>query len=190
MHSLKDLEKSLPSVASINGVQVKEYLQALSDENQIHVEKIGSGNWYWSFMSEEKKAREGVLSTLRDDKQKAEKIMEDLRGRVEAANEGVGQGGAEGERNELMNRYTGGKQELETLRKELAGYSDCDPSEIVRKKQELADLMAKAERWTDNIYCLEAYLKQMTGGDVQALERIREEYYGSEYVAGEGLREL
>ena len=190
VHSLKDLEKCLPSVASINGMQVKEYLQALSDENQIHVEKIGSGNWYWSFMSEEKKAREGVLRTLRDEKQKSEKAMEDLRERIEEAKAGVGEGGAEGERDELMKKYTGGKEELETLREELAGYSDCDPGEIVRKRQEYTDLKARAETWTENIYCLEAYLKQVTGGDCQALERIREEYYGTEYVAGEGLREL
>lgn len=141
-------------------------------------------------MSEEKKTREGVLSTLRDDKQKTEKAMEDLRRRIEEAKEGVGKGGVEGERNELMRKYTGGKEELETLRKELAGYSDCDPGETVRKRQELTDLKAKAETWTENIYCLEVYLKQVTGGDSQALERIREEYYGGEYVAGEGLREL
>ena len=190
VHSLKDLEKCLPGVASINGMQVKEYLQALSDENQIHVEKIGSGNWYWSFMSEEKKAREGVLSKLQDEKQKMEKAMEDLRGRIEEAKEGVGEGGVEGERNELTRKYADGKEELETLRKELAGYSDCDPGEIVRKRQELTSLKAKAETWTENVYCLEAYLKQVTGGDSQALERIREEYYGGEYVAGEGLREL
>ena len=64
-HTLKDLEKSLPSVATINGMQVKEYLQALSDDGKIHVEKIGSGNWYWSFASEETALRISELAKLK-----------------------------------------------------------------------------------------------------------------------------
>ncbi|KAH9221616.1 meiotic nuclear division protein 1, partial [Leptodontidium sp. 2 PMI_412] len=47
--TLKELEKTLASVASIHAMQVKEYLQSMQDENLIRVEKIGSGNWYWCF---------------------------------------------------------------------------------------------------------------------------------------------
>ncbi|EER42559.1 conserved hypothetical protein [Histoplasma capsulatum H143] len=57
-HTLKDLEKCLPSVASINGLQVKDYIQALADDGKLHVEKIGSGNWYWAWAGEEQKERE------------------------------------------------------------------------------------------------------------------------------------
>jgi hypothetical protein len=43
-HTLKELDKTLPAVASINGMQVKEHIQELVDENTIWSEKIGSGN--------------------------------------------------------------------------------------------------------------------------------------------------
>jgi hypothetical protein len=45
-------------VASIHSIQVKEYIQTLIEENKLRVDKIGSGNWYWSFGSDEKYDRE------------------------------------------------------------------------------------------------------------------------------------
>ncbi|KAJ5701701.1 GAJ protein [Penicillium malachiteum] len=77
-HTLKDLEKTLPSVASINSIQVKEYLQALTDENQIRVEKIGSGNWYWSFGSDEKVQRERQLDRVLTEVEKARKSYTEM----------------------------------------------------------------------------------------------------------------
>jgi hypothetical protein len=43
---------------------------------------------------------------------------------------------------------------------------------------------------TDNIYILEAYLLRLVGGDRDALEGIRREFYDSLYVEGEGLAEI
>ncbi|PYH80813.1 meiotic nuclear division protein 1 [Aspergillus uvarum CBS 121591] len=63
-HTLKELEKSLPAVASIHAIQVKGFLQELVDENEIHVEKIGSLNWYWSFAGEAKRERENRLRSV------------------------------------------------------------------------------------------------------------------------------
>ncbi|KAJ5721271.1 GAJ protein [Penicillium malachiteum] len=77
-HTLKDLEKTLPSVASINSIQVKEYLQALTDENQIRVEKIGSGNWYWSFGSDERVERERQLARVLTEVEKARKSYTEM----------------------------------------------------------------------------------------------------------------
>ncbi|MCJ1350496.1 MAG: hypothetical protein MMC33_000477 [Icmadophila ericetorum] len=188
-HTLKDLEKILPSVASINGMQVKDYLQALSDEGQIRVEKIGSGNWYWSFPSEAKKAKEAVLSALQEEYHTIESAMGELKSKIEDAEVVAGESEA-GERQELMERQARGNEEVETLKVELESYSECDPATVIRKKHEIEAFKVKAQRWTDNIYCLEEYLKEVTGGDREALERIREEYYGTEYVAGEGLKEI
>lgn len=44
-HTINEPEESLSSVASFDGI-AKDYLQALSDEGKIHVEKIGSKNWH------------------------------------------------------------------------------------------------------------------------------------------------
>lgn len=75
----------LPQVSSINGMQVKDYLQALSDDNKIRVEKIGSGNWYWSFPADEKKAKEAALKKSQEEYDKASATMADLQAKVDTA---------------------------------------------------------------------------------------------------------
>lgn len=82
-HSVKDLEKILPRVATINSMQVKDYLQALLDDSKICVEKIGNGNWYWSFPNDEKKTKDAALSTAQDDYVKAEVTATNLQALVD-----------------------------------------------------------------------------------------------------------
>ena len=84
-HSIKDLEKTLPQVSSISGMHVKDYLQALSDDNKIRVEKIGSGNWYWSFPSDEKKTKEAALLKAEEDHSKADATVAELQLKVSEA---------------------------------------------------------------------------------------------------------
>jgi hypothetical protein len=95
-HSIKDLEKAIPQVASINGMQVKDYLQALSDENKIRVEKIGSGNWYWSFPSDDKKSKEAALEKAQEEYNKANAIATELQAKVDDA------GAARGEDEDIL----------------------------------------------------------------------------------------
>ncbi|MCJ1276295.1 hypothetical protein MMC21_004100 [Puttea exsequens] len=186
-HTLKDLEKTLPSVASINGMQVKDYLQALHDEGRIQVEKIGSGNWYWSFLSEEKRGRESVLNGLRTEEGKMSGVIASLAARIEEATEGredgKGRGGLVDERIDLL-------EEVGALKAELATYRDADPAEIEAKRKEIMDFQIRAGRWTDNICVLEGRLFEMMGGDREGLDGVKREVYGDEYVEGEGLREL
>ena len=170
-------------------MQVKDYVQALVDENQIRVERIGSGNWYWSFLSDEKKAKEIVLEALRTEKRKLDATKAELLVAIEVAKAGRGNDD-DGERTEMVARYETLGAEVKALQVELTGYGECDPVELARKRKEMEEFKVKAERWTDNIYCLEEYLKEVTGGDREALERVRVECYGDEYVEGEGLREL
>lgn len=66
-------------------MQVKDYLQALSDDNKIRVEKIGSGNWYWSFPSDEKKAKETALDKAKEEYKKANATVAELQAKVDEA---------------------------------------------------------------------------------------------------------
>ncbi|RAH51538.1 putative GAJ protein [Aspergillus brunneoviolaceus CBS 621.78] len=77
-HTLKDLEKSLPAVASINAIQVKEFLQELADENEIRMEKIGSLNWYWCFAGEAKRERESRLRAVQSEVELVGKEVSEL----------------------------------------------------------------------------------------------------------------
>ena len=169
-------------------MQVKDYLQALSDEGRIRVEKIGSGNWYWSFLSEEKKSRDNVLAKLKEEFGKVQGSLGELEAKVREASEKRGED--DEDRGRLVSVQLELNGEVEILKKELEGYKDGDPGEVERRRKESTALQAKAEVWTDNIGILEGYALGLMGGDRDKLDAVKRELYGDEYVEGEGLKEL
>lgn len=193
VYTFKELEKFLPSVGSINGMQVKDYLQALQDENQIRVEKIGSGNWYWSFKSDAKKIKETVTNNLTLDESRlvtsladTEKQIEEEMAKREEDDEML-DGGID--RSALLDTHEKLLKEMEVVDKELSLYSNNDPAEVLRKVEEMQKLKDSAIKWTDNIECLQAFLINLTGDRVQAAT-IMQTACGEEWVVGEGLKEL
>jgi hypothetical protein len=58
---------------------------ALSDDNKIRVEKIGSGNWYWSFPADEKKAKDAALEKAQEEYSKANATVTELQAKVDDA---------------------------------------------------------------------------------------------------------
>jgi hypothetical protein len=192
--TLKELEKILPAVASINAMQVKDVLQGLQDENLIRVEKIGSGNWYWCFTSDAKKLKENTINTLKAEESKlvvliteTERQIEEETATREDDNEMLEGNGMD--RKALLEAYDALLKEANILDKELACYSDSDPAEVQRKMEEVKNLKASAIRWTDNIEALECMLGDLTKDRHQTSE-IMQNACGDEYVPGEGLKEL
>lgn len=193
-------------MASINGIQVKEYIQTLTDENLVRVEKIGSGNWYWCFGSDEKKAREAQLDRVSREVEKVRASYEEVGLKLasqrakqeeeeEEAEANMGRVGDDEKQREDLQRQ---KQELEKTVQELqtewnracsCSSSTPDSKTAQEKKAELETLRQTAEMWTDNIYILEAYLGKLAGGDREIMAAVQQECYGEEYVEGE-LREI
>lgn len=189
-------------------MQVKDYLQALSDENKIHVEKIGSGNWYWSFASEEKHAKMAMLEKVREERDRAVQTMEEVKGKVEKAGKAREEDDAdsedamlddgqpdmtktEGNRAKLTTRYAALTEEAQALRAELARYSENDPAEVERKRSEAAEAKALAEKWTEQAYAMESWLISTIGGDREQTIAMKVEWYGDEYdEEEESLKEL
>ncbi|KAJ5748692.1 uncharacterized protein N7511_010388 [Penicillium nucicola] len=191
-HTLKDLEKILPSVASINGIQVKEYIQALTDENQLRVEEIGSGNWYWSFTSDEKHEQERQLARVSAEVEKLRKSCTQV---MAALAEETARREREPEDEEEQKALMLQKARLQTAvdrvrmtEAQLTGTRDSLNKGVKQVQAELAGFREDALQWTDNIYVLEEYLRKL--GDQQLVEAVLRECYGDEYVDGEGLREL
>jgi hypothetical protein len=175
-------------------MQVKDYLQALQDENQIRVEKIGSGNWYWSFKSDAKKMKEAILNRLKLDESKlvasladAQKHIEEEMAKREEDDEML-----EGGRADTKGLAEAQEQllkEMEFLDKELSVYSENNPAEVLRKIEEMQRLKDSALKWTDNIESLGAFVVNLTGDRAQAA-LFMQAACGDEYIAGEGLKEL
>ncbi|KAJ6079270.1 hypothetical protein N7467_009023 [Penicillium canescens] len=194
-HTLKDLEKTLPSVASINGIQVKEYIQALADENQLRVEKIGSGNWYWSFASDDKHEQERHLARVSAEVGKSRKSCTETTAALADETARREEESEDEEKRESLILQKAGLQtavdRVRTIEAQLTGTLDSLGVKSVKQIQaELAGFRQDALKWTDNIYVLEEYLRKLAGGDRQMVEEVLRECYGDEYVDGEGLREL
>ncbi|KAH7364206.1 meiotic nuclear division protein-like protein 1 [Rhexocercosporidium sp. MPI-PUGE-AT-0058] len=193
--TLKELEKTLASVASIHAMQVKEYLQSMQDENLIRVEKIGSGNWYWCFTSDAKKAKENILNKLQAEESgmtiaiaEAERQIEEEMAKREDDDENLLEGNGM-DRKTLLETHGLLLKETEALDRELACYSDNDPAEIQRKIEETKRLKDSAIRWTDNIESLESYIGTLAT-DRNQMTEIMLAACGDEYVFGEGLKDM
>jgi chromosome segregation ATPase len=179
----------------LNHPRRTDYLQALSDENKISVEKIGSGNWYWSFASEDKKTRDHALAEAQSAHEKAATVINDLKAKLAEAQaqredeaDTVENGGKS--REQLLASKAELDKEVKGLQKELAAYSDTDPTELERKKKGIEVFKGEAEQFTDEIYAMEGWFKKM-GLDEAAMKNLRMMLYGDEVDEKEGvLKEL
>ncbi|EME39426.1 hypothetical protein DOTSEDRAFT_138647 [Dothistroma septosporum NZE10] len=163
--NIKELEKQLTSVCSINGMQVKDYLQNLQDENLIKVEKIGSGNWYWSFASEARINKEAALAAVQKEHNKCSAIVTELQHEVAttaaALEEEADSPDHGGESREEMNaRKVVLVDETKGLEEELKSFAEDDPTELERKKQEAKKWLREAEQATDEIQTMEMWFKK------------------------------
>jgi hypothetical protein len=193
-------------------MHVKDYLQALADDNKIRVEKIGSGNWYWSFPSDEKQAKDAALAKAQDDYNKANATVAELQAKVDDAGAAraddkdmlmeTGEDDSTwlgtacwqhpgGDRKTLITKHGDLTKEVEKLRTELAAYSEQDPVEVEKKAAETQKARSDADKFTDQIYSMEGWFKQQYAGENETVTNIMKMLYGDEYDEEEGgLREL
>jgi hypothetical protein len=178
-------------------MSVKDYIQAMTDENMIRVEKIGSGNWYWSFLSDEKFKKETTLAKATGEKAKAEAVVGELQRKVEDAAAAREEDEDEMLMEDGMDRVSMTKlhgelgKVLDALRMELAGYSDNDPVEVERRKARIVEETRRVDVLTDAICGMESWFKRQMGGDKGNFAAMKQSWYGNEYD-GEvgGLREI
>jgi hypothetical protein len=95
------------------------------------------------------------------------------------------------ERETLQGKKADLQEETRLLRAAETSATDSVNNKGVQQiRTELAEFRQQALQWTDNIYVLEQYLHRLAGGDRELVASILRDYYGAEYVDGEGLREL
>lgn len=127
---------------------VKDFLTALSDEGLIRVEKIGSGNWYWSFKSDEKKHKGRVLEGLEKELAKLGRAIEDVKAAL--VKEGI-----EEEELELRREMAGKIEELKKMKGEMEEeLKICDPRAMDRKRIEIGEMKMKVNMCTGMITIL------------------------------------
>jgi hypothetical protein len=192
-HTIKDLEKALPSVASISSIQVKEFVQAMLDENEIKVEKIGTGNWYWSFPSEEKLQKEEMLAQANAEHSKAVDAVSDVKqsiGEAAKAREDIEMEDGDS-RQEILGRYETLKKEVMKLDQELSKYADIDPVELKLQKERAKQMRQQSELYSDQIHNLADWIRDKAGVDRVTLTSMKKNWYGDQFDEEEqDLKEL
>lgn len=63
-YNIKEIESTVAKRTGINSMQIKLVLKALTDSSLVRSEKIGSGNYYWSFPSDSKVAAQAQVEKL------------------------------------------------------------------------------------------------------------------------------
>lgn len=110
---------------------VKDHLSALVDEGLLLVEKIGSGNWYWTFGSAATREKKNVLEKMLVEKEKLATAVAELREAVAVARQADG-----GETVGLIAQV----EELQKIRNSLAAEIEerscvvADDAEVLRGK--------------------------------------------------------
>lgn len=165
------------------------------DENKVRCEKIGSGNWYWSFPSADKISKQKLLNDAQAAHDKANAVVQDLRSKIaekaakleEEEEEMLDNPGES--REDVMTVKIEAEKELKTLQAELATFSENDPTELENKKNEAKVYYKEADECSDQIYSLETWVKD--NSSAEAVSELRKLIYGDEYdeEAG-GLRDL
>ena len=176
-------------MSSVASIQVKDHVQALVDEGLVKVEKIGSGNWYWCFGNDERRARESTLKTLKGEQVRYDQSVQALQEEVTRRDAELGSADEAKERVDLKAEVDKLSADVEKLREDVAGYADMDPGALDKKKVETTREKGRSERWTENCWALESWLKSSLGVDREGLDNLQRQCYGDEYADGEGLKE-
>ncbi|KAK9238272.1 meiotic nuclear division protein 1 [Lipomyces kononenkoae] len=161
--AIKDIERQGAKATGINSMQIKDVLQGLIDDSLVRCEKIGSGNYYWSFPSDASRSR--ILN------------LESIRRKVEAGNENVAlldeklqleRAARENteEREALLKDVDIKQSKLSALHAAISKYSDCDPELLENQRDALATAKEAVNRWTDNIFSVIGFFRDQ-GTDVQ-----------------------
>ena len=76
---MRELEANLPSITGTSTQNSRDCLQALLDNGSVKMEKMGSGHWYWSFLSETRQKWETTSRGWQDLRKETWHHVESLR---------------------------------------------------------------------------------------------------------------
>ncbi|TDH67351.1 hypothetical protein CCR75_004125 [Bremia lactucae] len=159
VYSLKEVEK-LGSKAGVVLQTVKDVNQALVDDALVDCDKIGSGNYFWSFPSKLSQSRKRKLSELQQRRQVAQEELAQIRQKIQAQQ----QLRSESEvRVGKLQRLKELKTKIESLHNKAQHLAENDPAILKELEHKVRLSKEGADRWTDNVYTLKSWVVQKRG---------------------------
>jgi len=157
IYLLKDLERIAPKAKGITSMSVKEVVTSLADDGMVDTDKIGTSVYFWAFPSKATANRKRKLDTLNENISGVEKKLKSSEKELVEAS--VGREETE-ERTELLERLTEMTNKKNELEKSLQQYADNDPAVLEAKVDDTKKALEAANRWTDNIFNLQEWIKK------------------------------
>jgi len=159
--SLKEIEKGGSKATGISSMVMKDVLTQLTDDNLVDFDKIGSGNYYWSFPSKVLQRRKRDLADLESELEGGEAKKNRLMDSVQKARVGRDESDA---RKELLKNLNKNREMEAKLSQDLKRFEDCDPEVLRAKEQKAKDAKEQANRWTDNVFVAKSWVANKFGG--------------------------
>ena len=133
--------------------------QSLVDDNMLCSDKIGSGVFFWSFPSKAYQdlllAEERLRSSILVSNEAIEKVNCDI-SELQASR-------GRSDRSAILNRLQQLQQEEQVLDRQLENLKSFDPDHIDLVLKESKRCKISADRWTDNVWLIRAYMTRKLG---------------------------
>ena len=153
----------MEKAASKKGVvfqAVKDVVQSLVDDSMVHVDKIGTSNWYWAFPGEVTAQLSNKLAGLEQDLERAAEEAKEMEERLEKASKDHPQT-EERQMAEVM--LASATEANAALQGELESFSSGDTAVMETMKEGVPVAKAAVNRWTDNVFLLKSWVEKKSG---------------------------
>ncbi|WWD16366.1 hypothetical protein CI109_100792 [Kwoniella shandongensis] len=158
-YSLKELEKIAPMVQS-----VKDVLDDLVGDSLVIMDKIGTGNYFWSLPSAAGATKHAILAKTTKELEGINSKIEETTAALEAAQRGRED---TAERRKLLAQLDELNTTSLSLKAELAAFGAADPVRYEKKKEAIKVCKDAAVRWTDNTLIVLQYASGLGAEDAQ-----------------------
>ncbi|ETK85306.1 hypothetical protein, variant [Phytophthora nicotianae] len=165
--NLKEVEK-LGSKAGVVLQTVKDVNQALVDDALVDCDKIGSGNYFWSFPSKLSQSRKRKLSELEQHRHTAQEKLAKVQQNIE---EQKSLRSDSDERVQKLRRLEEQKAKVNALRTKVQHLAENDPAILEELERKVRMAKEGSDRWTDNVYTLKAWVVKKRGVEGKEVDK-------------------
>jgi len=172
--NLAEIQKAAASRGVVQD-SVKDINKSLCDDSKVQTDKIGSGNFFWSFPSKQHQDRV-------NEKEKQQRHLEALNAAVQSTREQheaeQADRCAEG-RPAKLRRLVELRETERGLDQTLEANKKNDPVEIARVTKAAQACKTAADRWTDNTWALKKFLvnkHSLSGKDVDKMLGLKDDF--------------
>ncbi|EEY60990.1 meiotic nuclear division protein, putative [Phytophthora infestans T30-4] len=165
--NLKEVEK-LGSKAGVVLQTVKDVNQALVDDALVDCDKIGSGNYFWSFPSKLSQSRKRKLSELEQRRQTVQEKLAKVKRNIE---EQKLLRSESDERLQKLRRLEEQKTKVTALRTKVQHLAENDPAILQELEGKVRVAKEGSDRWTDNVYTLKSWVVKKRGVEGKEVDK-------------------